>query len=129
MDAVDFDTGHAADVLMRLLEAGMRAARRCPVLLQKISALPVSPQAERDQHKTVADRVEQVILRGRDTGEFDDRLPVDWLVAATIRLGHLASEEQDDGRMSETAAQDALRKSLLRLLDAIGEGGTSRTRG
>ncbi|MBX7555472.1 TetR/AcrR family transcriptional regulator [Streptomyces sp. NPDC004232] len=129
MDAVDLDTGPAADVLMRLLDAGMRAARRYPVLLQKISALPVSPQTERDQHRSVADRVEQVILRGRDTGEFDDRLPVDWLVAATIRLGHLASEEQDEGRMSETAAQDALRKSLFRLLDAIGEGGTSRTRG
>ncbi|MGN5381157.1 TetR/AcrR family transcriptional regulator [Streptomyces lasalocidi] len=120
MDAVDLDAGPAADVLMRLLEAGMRAARRYPVLLQKIAALPVGPQADRDQHRTVADRIERVVLRGRETGEFDDRLPVGWLVAAIIGLGHLASEERDAGRMSETAAQDALRTSLVRLLNAAG---------
>ncbi|MEU8691938.1 TetR/AcrR family transcriptional regulator [Streptomyces sp. NPDC048665] len=120
MDAVDLDAGPAADVLMRLLEAGMRAARRYPVLLQKIAALPVSPQADRDQHRTVADRIERVLLRGRETGEFDDLLPVSWLVAAIIGLGHLASEERDAGRMSETAAQDALRTSLTRLMNAAG---------
>lgn len=103
MDAVDLDAGPAADALMRLLDTGMSAARRYPVLLQRISALPVGPQAGRDQHRPVADRIERVILRGREAGEFDDRLPVDWLVAAAIGLGHLASEERDAGRMSETA--------------------------
>ncbi len=128
MDAVELDTGPAAEALMRLLEAGMKAARRYPVLLQRIAALRVSPPADRDRHRPVADRIEQVILRGRESGEFDDRLPVDWLVAATIRLGHMASEERDAGRMTGTAAQDALRTSLFRLLDATGGEDVSRAR-
>lgn len=121
MDAVDLEAAPAADTLMRLLDAGMSAARRHPALLQKISALPVSPQANRDQHRPIADRIRRVILRGRATEEFDDRLPVDWLVTATIVLAHTASEERDTDRMSDAAAEGALRTSLLRLLGVTRE--------
>lgn len=126
MDAADLDAGPAADALMRMLDAGAQVTRRHPVLLQLIGAHPVGPQAEHDRHAPVAERIRRVIERGRRTGEFDDRLPLDWLVAATIRLGHAASEEQDAGRLSATAAQDALRTSLLRLLGAgaVDDAGT-----
>ncbi|KRV50153.1 TetR family transcriptional regulator [Wenjunlia vitaminophila] len=125
MDAADPDTGPAADALLRMLDAGAQVTGRYPVLLQLISAHPVSPEADHDRHTPVADRIRRVIQRGRRTGEFDDRLPVDWLVAATIRLGHAVSEEQDAGRLSATAAPDVLRTSLLRLLGATARAGSA----
>lgn len=125
MDAADLDTGPAADALMHMLDAGAQVTGRYPVLLRLISAHPVSPEADHDRHAPVTDRIRRVIQRGRQTGEFDDRLPVDWLVAATIRLGHAASEEQDAGRLSATAAEDALRTSLLRMLGATAQAGSS----
>ncbi|WPO76662.1 MULTISPECIES: TetR/AcrR family transcriptional regulator [unclassified Streptomyces] len=121
MDAADLGTGPAADALMRMLDAAAQVTGRYPVLLQVISAHPVSSQADYDRHTPVADRIRRVIQRGRQTGDFDNRLPVDWLVAATIRLGHAASEEQDTGRLSAPAAQDALRVSLLRMLGATAQ--------
>ncbi|WP_425826936.1 TetR/AcrR family transcriptional regulator [Streptomyces fractus] len=120
MDAIalDTDTDTAAETLLRMIDAGAQVTERYPVLLKMISAQPVSTEADRDRHLPVADRIGQVIERGRRSGEFDDRLPVDWLVASTIALGHTASTEQDAGRLPATAARDVLRASLLRLLGA-----------
>ncbi|WP_338781534.1 helix-turn-helix domain-containing protein [Streptomyces sp. DG1A-41] len=125
MDAADLGTGPAVDALMRLLDAGAQVTGRYAVLVQLISAHTVSPEADHDRHTPVADRIRRVIQRGRQSGEFDDRLPVDWLVAATIRLGHAASEETNAGRLSAPAAQDALRISLLRMLGATEEADRS----
>ncbi|MEE1940792.1 TetR/AcrR family transcriptional regulator [Streptomyces sp. TRM 70361] len=123
MDAADPHTGPAADALLRLLDAAGRAARRHPALLRQISTLLVGPQADRDRHTPIADRISAVLRRGRQTGEFDDRLPLDWLVAVTIGLAHTAGEEQDTGRLSAPEAEHALRTSVLRVLGAAtGEG-------
>lgn len=124
MDAAELQAGPATDALLRLLDAGKLVARRYPVLLQKISALPVSPQADHDRHTPVADRIRLVIQRGQQAGEFDDRLPADWLVAVTVKLAHTASEEQDAGRMSGQEAEHALRTSLRRMLGAAPENMT-----
>ncbi|WP_169577038.1 hypothetical protein [Nonomuraea coxensis] len=62
-----------------------------------------------------------MIERGRQTGEFDDRLPLGWLVTAIVKLAHSASEEQQAGRMSSQEAEHALRTSVLRLLGAARE--------
>lgn len=116
MDTVDLDAGPAAVVLLRLLDASSRTAGRYPVLLQKISSLAVSPQADRERHASVADRLKRVIQHGQATGEFDNRLSPDWLVTVTVKLGHAASEEVDAGRMSTTTATEVLHTSLLRVL-------------
>ncbi|MGW6457382.1 TetR/AcrR family transcriptional regulator [Streptomyces sp. NPDC055078] len=118
MDAADLDTGPAAEALLRLIDASGRTARRYPVLLKKIGSLPVSRPADHQRHAPVADRLKRVIQRGRRTGEFDDRLPLDWLVAVTIQLGHAAGAETDAGRMSDEEAAEALHTSLLRVLGA-----------
>ncbi|PLW65843.1 TetR family transcriptional regulator [Streptomyces sp. SCUT-3] len=129
MDAAEPDAGPAADALLRLLDASAGTLRRFPVLLRKISSLPVGPQADHDRHTPVADRIKRVVQRGRQAGEFDDRLPLDWLVTATIRLAHAASEERDAGRLSGDEAEDALRTSLLRILGAAsGDGCPPRPR-
>ncbi|MGW3496006.1 TetR/AcrR family transcriptional regulator [Streptomyces sp. NPDC001020] len=112
MDAADLHAGPAADALLRLLDAGTQAARRYPVLLQKISTLPVSRQVDQDRHTAVADRIGLVIQRGRQTGEFDDQLPPDWLVDVIVKLAHSASEEQEAGRMSSGEADQVLRTSV-----------------
>ena len=56
--------------------------------------------------------------RGREAGEFDDGLPLDWQIAVTVKLGHAASEEVDAGRLSEEEATRTLRTTLLRVLRA-----------
>ncbi|MEU4639608.1 TetR/AcrR family transcriptional regulator [Micromonospora sp. NPDC023814] len=118
MDAADTDTGPAADALLRMLDVSAREAGKYRGLLQAISALPVSPQADQERHAPVADRLGRVVRRGQEAGEFDDRLPADWFVAVVVKLGHAASEEADAGRMSEADATAALRTSLLRVLGA-----------
>ncbi|MET9822318.1 TetR/AcrR family transcriptional regulator [Streptomyces anthocyanicus] len=118
MDAVDLSAGTATETLLCMIDAGAHVTERYPVLLRMISAQPVSAETDRDRHVPVADRIRQVIEQGQQAGEFDDRLPVDWLVASTIALGHTASTEQDAGRLPPTVARDVLHASLLRLLGA-----------
>jgi hypothetical protein len=86
---------------------------------KKCTSLPVSRHEDEERHAPLAERLKTVIQRGQRSGEFDDQLSPDWLVAATIRLGHLASEEADAGRMSREEAAEALRVSLLRVLGAV----------
>ncbi|WP_211588648.1 TetR/AcrR family transcriptional regulator [Allorhizocola rhizosphaerae] len=119
MDAAAPETGPAADALLRLLDAATQTVERYSApLLQKISLLPLSPQADHEQHTPIAARIERVIRRGRKSGEFDAALPTGWLVAATIKLAHTASEEEQAGRLSKNDAQDSLHTSLLRMLGA-----------
>lgn len=120
MDAADLDAGTATEALLRLLEASGRAARRHPVLLRTIAALPMDPGADQERHAPVAERLRRVIQRGRESGEFDRALPADWLVTATVALGHAAAAEGDAGRMSGDAAAAALHTSLLRVFGVAG---------
>ncbi|WP_236809101.1 TetR/AcrR family transcriptional regulator [Amycolatopsis albispora] len=118
MDAADPGTGPAADALVRLLDAARRASGRYPALVRKLGSLPVGQDGDHRRHAPVADRLKEVIERGQGTGEFDDRLSSDWLVAVTISLAHTASAETDAGRMPGEQAAEALRTSLLRVLGA-----------
>jgi AcrR family transcriptional regulator len=118
MDAADPATGPAADALLRLLAASTRVTGQYRVLLQQLSSLPVSPQADHERHAPVADRLKRLILRGQQTGEFDEQLAPDWLVAVTISLAHAASAEVDAGRLSDEEAVETLHTTLLRALGA-----------
>lgn len=122
MDAAAPDTGPAAEALLRVLDAGARTAGRYPLLLQRIGSMAVSPQADRERHALIDDRLRRVIRRGQRAGEFDDRLSADWLAAVTVKLAHAASEEAGAGRMSQEEAARALRATLLRALGAAPPG-------
>ncbi|WP_205325362.1 TetR family transcriptional regulator [Glycomyces sp. YM15] len=118
MDAAEDEPGPATDTLLRMLDAATRAARRHPVLLATLSALPADPAADRERHAPLTDRIARVIQRGQREGEFDDELPAAWLASATIALAHTAAEARDEGRMTVDAATEAFETSLRRLLAA-----------
>lgn len=113
LEAADLDSVAPSEGLVRLLELGWRAVDAEPFLLQ----LPAEPSAaeERARHAPVIAHLERLIRRGRRTGEFDRALPVGWMVAATIALGHAAGEEVRAGRMSAAKARSVLQRSLVRL--------------
>ncbi|MEU8342692.1 transcriptional regulator, TetR family [Actinomadura meyerae] len=120
MDAAAPDEGPAAGALLRVLDAAERAARRSPALTRRISELPAGAEADRDRHLPVTDRIARVVERGRRGGEFDDSLPLDWLVSVIVRLAHAAGEERAAGRMADRDAAHALHVSVLRVLGAAG---------
>jgi hypothetical protein len=86
--------------------------------MQRLGSLPVTPEADRDRHAPVADRLRHVIERGQRTGEFDAGCSPDWLIAVTVTLGHTAAEQVDAGRMTSTEARQTLHTTLLRVLAA-----------
>lgn len=116
MDATEPDEGPAAEALLRVFDAAAKESGRYPALLQRIDALPIAAREDQARHAPIADRIGRVIRRGRDTGEFDSRLPADWLVVAAIHLAHAASEERGSGRMTGSDAEHAFTTSLMRIL-------------
>ncbi|MEV3964037.1 TetR/AcrR family transcriptional regulator [Nocardia sp. NPDC050193] len=116
MDTVEPDKGPATEALLRVFAAATQESGRYPALLQRINALPITAREDHARHAPIADRIGQVIRRGQATGEFDSRLPADWLVVAAIRLAHAASEEGSSGRMTGAAAERAFTTSLMRIL-------------
>ncbi|PZG56276.1 TetR/AcrR family transcriptional regulator [Spongiactinospora gelatinilytica] len=116
MDAADPDTGPATEALLRVLDAAARTAERYPGLIQAIVTTPVSPHTDRKVHAPISERLIRVIERGRLAGEFDDRLPAEWLAMVTVKLAHAASEQVTAGRMPPEEAAQALRTTLLRAL-------------
>jgi hypothetical protein len=78
----------------------------------------MSQQAERDRHEPVLDRLERLVRRGQDAGDFDSRLSPAWLLAATVALGHAAGEQVGAGRMTAEDAANAVKRSILRLFGA-----------
>lgn len=117
MDAAALDEGPAAAAILRLLDVSWRTFERYPLLLHP-AATSTSQRESHDQHGPVLDRLERLIRRGQDTGEFDRRPSPTWLLAATIGLGHAAGAEVAAGRMPAGQAADALRHSVLRILGA-----------
>lgn len=116
IDAADIDSGPAVDALFRLLKASDRSTGRYPVLLQTLSAMRLDESDDAQLHAPVANRLRRIIRRGQEAGEFDAQLSTDWLIAATINLGHAAGESVGAGHLSKAEADDALRTSLLRIL-------------
>jgi AcrR family transcriptional regulator len=120
LDAIDLDAGSATDALLRLLEASARITSRHRPLFRLAGALPVAPEEDRRRHAPAVGRLQQVIMRGQGTGEFDDRLAPGWLAAVVVQVGHVAGAEVEADRMTPVQAVAALRTSVLRLLGAPG---------
>ncbi|GAB3711039.1 TetR/AcrR family transcriptional regulator [Nocardiopsis nanhaiensis] len=129
MDAADLDSGPAADALLRLVDAAARTAGRYPNLMHWAGtkadgaagpgggeSSAEGARADTVRHGPTADRLRRVIGRGQRSGEFDDGMPVDWLVAAVIAIGHATVVESGEGALSEEEVHRARRTTLLRAL-------------
>jgi AcrR family transcriptional regulator len=70
----------------------------------------------RAHHGDVLARVEQLLVRGRESGVFRSDLPVGWLVATSYAVMHAAQEEVDAGRLSRAAASATVTATLRSML-------------
>lgn len=115
LDAAEHDAASATDALLALLDTAWQLLERYPLLLHE-SAVAPDPAEDHARHEPIRARFERALRRGRDSGEFDPDLPLDWLVAAVIGLGHAAGAEVGAGRMTADDASVALRTSVLRVI-------------
>jgi AcrR family transcriptional regulator len=113
--AADLDTGPATGALIRFIELAWRAFEGNPFMLH-LATPSASPEQERDRHQPILAPLEHLVTRGQRTGEFDPAVPVSWLLAAIIGLGHAAGEEVRAGRLTPDQAIEALRRSIPRML-------------
>lgn len=117
LEAADLEHVPPGEGLVRLIEIGWETVDAQPFLLQ-LPAEPGGSAEDRARHEPVIGHLERLIRRGRRDGEFDRSLPVPWMVAAALALGHAAGEEVRAGRMSSAEARVVLQRSLSRLFEA-----------
>ncbi|MFI6595106.1 TetR/AcrR family transcriptional regulator [Nonomuraea sp. NPDC050536] len=72
----------------------------------------------RASHAKPLRRVEQIIQRGRDDGDFRTDLPLTWLVSTFFAILHTAAGEVEAGRLDRAAAGGTLQRTLASLLAA-----------
>ena len=114
LDAAELDKLSASDALVRLLEISWQAFEVEPFLLS-LPAAPSSPSEVRYQHEPVLRQLERLVERGQREGDFDPDMPQNWILAATVALGHAAGEEARSGRMTVDQAKAALGQAVPRL--------------
>lgn len=120
LEAADLEAGTAAEALHRFLAA-------VGTLLAEQAAFAQSDSdadADAARHLPIEQRLESLIRRGRDSGEFTTDLETDWLVAATIALGHAADHQIRAGRLTAGDAAGQFRASVMRLYGSKGPAAT-----
>lgn len=103
--------------LLRWLDTSWQILERYPLLTHPSVAV-TSPEESYDNHRPIIEQLRQLIRKGQSSGEFDRDVSEEWLIAATIALGHAAGEEVAAGRLASEDAGAALRRSVLRLYGA-----------
>jgi AcrR family transcriptional regulator len=116
LDALDVTTPPPDEALRRWLDVTWAVVRRYPVMLSPVFAAAAAPADERDRHRPVTTQLSELVRRGRRAGVFDARHSEDWMISATIALGHAAGQQVAAGRMSPDEAGAAYRDSVLRLV-------------
>ncbi|MCF2533150.1 TetR/AcrR family transcriptional regulator [Yinghuangia soli] len=114
-DAAEPQSGTAADALSRLVRASWQVLDGC-LGLRAAAVLTFGESGVRRRHEVMLGRVDALIGRGQDEGDFRTDLPRDWLVATTYGLIHLAADEvaarrlarDDAGRTIEATVRAAL---------------------
>jgi TetR/AcrR family transcriptional regulator, mexCD-oprJ operon repressor len=117
LDAEAIDHGAASDALSRLIRSSW------PILAQHRGLLAAAqrelpPARIRRHHDQAMARVERLIARGQDEGDFRTDLPRPWLVATFYSLMHAAAEEVDAGRLDPAQAGGVLATTILAALAA-----------
>jgi AcrR family transcriptional regulator len=111
---LDLESGTAAEAMDRLLHAPWLLGRYQGLLAAGTRHL--GPEKVRRLHDQVFARIEAVVARGREAGEFRTDLPLPWVMASVYGLAHAAVAEADAGRLGRTEAADLLSTTLRGLL-------------
>lgn len=120
LEAADLDVGTATEALGRFLAAAGTLLAG-PTALGRAAGDPdadADTDADAARHLPVEQRLEALIRRGRESGEFTTGLDTGWLVAATIALGHAADRQIRTGGLGAPAAAAQFRSSVMRLYGA-----------
>jgi TetR/AcrR family transcriptional regulator, mexCD-oprJ operon repressor len=117
LDAEAIDHGSASEALSRLIRSSW------PILAQHRGLLAAAqrdlpPARIRQHHDQAMARVERLLARGQDEGDFRTDLPRPWLVATFYSLMHTAAEEVDAGRLDPAQAGGVLVTTILAALAA-----------
>lgn len=114
LDAADIEHGTASEALGRFLDA------TGTLLAEQVASSHAAADSEQEaaRHVPVEQRLEALIRRGRDSGEFTTDLETGWLVAATIALGHTADHQIRIGRLDAQVAASQFRTSVMHLYGA-----------
>ena len=112
--ALDLESGSATEAVDRLLHAPWLLGRYQGLLAAATRHL--GPEKVRRLHDQVFARIEAVVVRGREAGEFRTDLPLPWVMASVYALAHAAVAEADAGRIERPQVADLLSSTLLGLL-------------
>lgn len=122
VDAAQLDARTPSEALTGFLDLGWQLLRRYyPLLLD--SPIAHTRVVRNNPHHAVTTRLEQIIRRGQQAGDFDRALPAPWLAAAILGLGHTAADQVASGQLTSRKAVTTLRQSALRLCGAHLTGG------
>ena len=112
LDAEALDHGPAPEALSRLIRSSWRIVDHHRSLLAAAQR-DLPPARIRHHHDQAMARVERLLARGQDEGDFRTDLPRPWLVATFYSVLHSAAEEVDAGRLDATQAPEVLTATLL----------------
>jgi TetR/AcrR family transcriptional repressor of mexCD-oprJ operon len=118
LEAVDL-SGDPRAALARLVGASWLPVDQLRHVLQAAQReLP----AERihQAHDQVLGRIQSLIERGQDAGEFRTDLPLPWLVSLAMNVMHAAAAEVSAGRLSSDRAASVVAGTLLAALTPPG---------
>ncbi len=114
LSAVDLD-GDARDALARLIAPSWSLVAESTKLLQAAEGLLPAARI-RELHGDAANRVEDLVRRGRRQGVFRTDLPVTWLVNVVHYVLNGAAEENRAGRLSAAEAPAVVSATVRSLL-------------
>jgi AcrR family transcriptional regulator len=115
IDAAEPERGDPAEALERLIPAWWGMVERHARVLDALTMAFPEAQEVRDFHAPILDRITRLARRGRRSGDFDRRLPVEWVAAAFLGLMHAAAEEVAAGRIGAEQARLALERTVPRV--------------
>ncbi|MGW4408207.1 TetR/AcrR family transcriptional regulator [Nonomuraea sp. NPDC004702] len=109
------DTAPAPEAMAGLLHSSWEILDRHRRLF--VAADRVLPTERiREHHDRPLRRVERLIARGQDDGDFRTDLPLEWLVTTFFALIHSAAQEREAGRLAAEEVEPVLTRTMLSLL-------------
>lgn len=108
----DLDTGGSArDAMRRLVDSSWQILNTFRLALAAAES-ELAPETIRRHHEAPMRRVETLVERGRQDGEFRTDLPIEWLVACFYSTLHTAAGEITAGRLAESDASRVITTTL-----------------